>query len=30
VSKDIVEVIIGDMFFKPELDENDEWTEPIT
>jgi hypothetical protein len=30
VSKDIVEIIIGDMFFKPELDENDEWTEPIT
>jgi hypothetical protein len=30
VSKDIVKVIIGDMFFKLELDENDEWTEPIT
>jgi hypothetical protein len=30
MSKDIVEVIIGDMFFKPELGENDEWTESIT
>jgi len=30
VSKDIVEVIIGDMFFKPKLGENDEWTESIT
>ncbi len=30
VSKDIVEVIIGDMFFKPKLDKNDEWMEPIT
>jgi len=30
VSKDIVEVIIGDMFFKPKLGENDEWTKSIT
>ncbi|KAH9558973.1 hypothetical protein CY35_06G035100 [Sphagnum magellanicum] len=30
VSKDIVEVIIGDMFFKPKLGENNEWTESIT
>jgi hypothetical protein len=30
MSKDIVEVIIGDMFFKPELDEEDEELEPIT
>jgi len=30
VSKGIVEVVIGDMFFKPELDEDDEEMEPIT
>jgi hypothetical protein len=30
ISKGIVEVIIGDMFFKPELDEDDEEMELIT
>ncbi len=30
ISKGIVEVIIGDMFFKPELDEDDEEMEMIT
>jgi len=30
VWKGIVEVIIGDMFFKPELDEDDEEMELIT
>jgi hypothetical protein len=30
MSKDIVEVIIGNMFFKPKLDEEDEELEPIT
>jgi hypothetical protein len=30
MSKDIVKVIIDDMFFKPELDEEDEELEPIT
>ena len=30
VSKEIVEVIIGEMFFNPELDEDDEQSEPIS
>ncbi len=30
ISKGILEVIIGDMFFKPELDEDDEEMELIT
>ncbi len=30
ISKGIVKVIIGDMFFKPELDEDDEEMELIT
>lgn len=30
VSKGIINVIIGEMFFKPELDEDDEEMEPIT
>ncbi len=30
ISKGIVEVIIGDMFFKPELDKDDEEMELIT
>jgi hypothetical protein len=30
ISKGIVKVIIGDMFFKPELDKNDEEMELIT
>jgi hypothetical protein len=30
LAKDIVEVLIGEIFFKPELDENDAMMEPIT